>query len=75
MSKRERAEIKVYCEPELKDALKILAKSREMTLTAMIVYDMAGIAKRPELGKVPQNDIGRPIKNRPPATGVARGKK
>lgn len=53
-------EIRVYCAPELKDVIGILADKADLPLSEYVVRVLADHAKRPDLRHVPRKPMGRP---------------
>lgn len=56
-----KAEIKLYCDPKLKDVLADLAEAARLPLSDFIVKKLAGMAGRKDLSTIPRKKMGRPI--------------
>lgn len=58
---RMKTEIKIYCDPALKNVLADLADEAELPLSDYIVRKLAKMAGRSDLQEIPRKRLGRPI--------------
>lgn len=58
--KRMTADIRVYCDPRLKDLAGRASDKAGLPLSEYIVRVLANHLGRPKLGKIPRKSIGRP---------------
>lgn len=54
------AEIRVYCDPLLKDLAGKAADEKQLPLSEFVVQVLAEYLERPELAHVPRKPMGRP---------------
>jgi hypothetical protein len=57
---RPTVDIRVYCDPRLKDLAIDAASSQGVPLSELVVRALAKYLNQPELAKVPRISIGRP---------------
>lgn len=56
-----KTEIKVYCDPDLKNLLADAAEAANLPLSDFIVKRLAKSVGRPDLAVIPRKKMGRPI--------------
>lgn len=75
MPEIERAFVKLYCHPELKDVAQVLANNLKIDLTELATRALAKYCRRLDLSDVPRNARGPKPRKASPAAPAAPGQK